>query len=137
VVHEGYFMYVNLLLTIALFTYIFKNRQVIGFQLGMNISMITGGMHSIATGVLLISLYPLQFTLITIFTALIGMGTGAAFGALFDYQTLLTGYSNGLIVGLMAPMVGAVMDGSDLFLWIIEISLLLCYFFVGLATKRP
>jgi hypothetical protein len=103
----------------------------------MNISMISGGMLAISTGVILIALFPLQFTWITIGTALLGMLTGAAFGALFDYQTVLTGWANGLMIGLMAPMVGAVMDGTVLFFWVIEFSLVLCYSFVFVSIKSP
>lgn len=137
VVHEGFFLFLNIMLTTGLFFYVFKDKHLIGFQLGMNISMIAGGMLSISTGIILISLFPLQFTWITISTALLGMLTGAAFGALFDYQTVLTGWANGLMTGLMAPMVGAVMDGSDLFLWVIEISLFVGYGFIVVATKSP
>jgi formate hydrogenlyase subunit 3/multisubunit Na+/H+ antiporter MnhD subunit len=46
---------------------------------------------------------------------------GSLFGALFDYQTLLTGYANGLMMGMMAPMVGAAAKNSIVFLVFIEI----------------
>ncbi|WP_456276900.1 hypothetical protein [Bacillus sp. AK128] len=135
VVHEGLFLYANLIFTILLFLYIYKCRRLIGFQLGMNISMIAGGMIAISTGVLLIAQFPLQFAPVTIATSILGMIVGSAFGLLFDYQTMLTGWANGLMMGLMAPMIGAVTDGSTLFLWFMELALLAAYGFVAISVK--
>ncbi len=134
-VHEGLFLYGNLILTVMLFMYIFRIRRLIGFQLGMNISMIAGGMVAITTGVLLIAQFPLQFAPVTIVTAILGMVVGGVFGALFDYQTMLTGWANGLMMGLMAPMVGAVTDGSSLFLWFMELALIVAYSFVAISAR--
>ncbi|MFZ3591154.1 hypothetical protein ACOI1C_18395 [Bacillus sp. DJP31] len=128
-------MYINLVATVLLFMYIYRIRSLIGFQAGMNISMVAGGMISIAAGVLLIAQFPLQFAPVTIGTALLGMLVGGAFGVLFDYQTMLTGWANGLMMGFMAPMIGAVTDGSDLFLWFMEIALFASFAFVALAAK--
>ncbi|WP_246942910.1 hypothetical protein [Bacillus pinisoli] len=101
----------------------------------MNISMIAGGMVAITTGVLLIAQFPLQFAPVTIVTAILGMVVGGVFGALFDYQTMLTGWANGLMMGLMAPMVGAVTDGSSLFLWFMELALIVAYSFVAISAR--
>nr|WP_240458649.1 hypothetical protein [Bacillus mesophilus] len=115
--------------------YIYRIRRLIGFQLGMNISMIAGGMLAITTGVLLIAQFPLQFAPVTIITAVLGMVVGAIFGVLFDYQTMLTGWANGLMMGLMAPMIGAVTDGSMLFIWFMELSLLVAFSFVAWSAR--
>lgn len=102
----------------------------------MNISIMTGGYFSIIVGVILIYQFPLKFVFITIVTAIIGMVTGAVFGALFDYQTLLIGYINGLMIGIMAPMVGATAQNNLLFLSLIELLFIFSLLFISLSAKR-
>jgi len=114
------FFYGNFFVVAFLYYYLYRIRKLIGFQLGMNIAMVIGGMIAIASGILLISQYPFHYTEITIVSALIGMIVGGAFGAMFDYQTFLTGFTNGLMIGIMAPMIGAVIDNSSKFIFFIE-----------------
>jgi ABC-type Na+ efflux pump permease subunit len=114
-------LYGNIVLLGLVYIYLFKIRKLIGFQLGMNISMMAGGFLAIATGVILIYQFPLYFVPVTFVTTVVGMLAGSLFGALFDYQTLLTGYANGLMMGIMAPMVGAAAENSIVFLVFIEI----------------
>jgi hypothetical protein len=117
----GLLLYGNIVLLGLVYIYLFKIRKLIGFQLGMNISMMAGGFLAIATGVILIYQFPLHFVPVTFVTTIVGMLVGSLFGALFDYQTLLTGYANGLMMGIMAPMVGAAAENSIVFLVFIEI----------------
>ncbi|WP_175638920.1 hypothetical protein [Metabacillus schmidteae] len=116
----GFLLYGNLLLLAITYLYLFHIRKLIGFQLGMNITNMAGGFITIVTGVILIYQFPMQFVAVTIVTTMIGMIVGALFGGLFDYQTLLTGYANGLMMGLMAPMIGAVAKNSVIFLFFLE-----------------
>ncbi|QVY62466.1 hypothetical protein [Cytobacillus gottheilii] len=134
--HLGFLLYGNLVLILFLYLYLNKIRKLIGFQLGMNISMLAGGFGAIATGVILIYQFPLKFVIITMMTAVIGMLIGGLFGALFDYQTLLTGYINGLMMGIMAPMVGAAANTSILFLSFVEAVFLLSLLLVLLSAKN-
>ncbi|MHA6250876.1 hypothetical protein [Oceanobacillus sp. CAU 1775] len=117
------FFYGNFLVIAVLYFYLYRIRKLIGFQLGMNIAMLMGGMVALASGVILSLQYPFHFTEITIISAVIGMIVGGAFGAMFDYQTFVTGFTNGLLIGIMAPMIGAVMDNSRIFLVFVEILL--------------
>ena len=98
---------VNFLSAYVLYIYLYNRRKQIGFHLGMNIAMVAGGGMALGTGIIFINLYPLFFLEATLFAVIIGSLTGIFFGSLFDYQTLLTGYINGLMMGIMAPMVGA------------------------------
>lgn len=116
----GFLLYGNLLLLAITYLYLFHIRKLIGFQLGMNITNMAGGFIAIVTGVILIYQFPLQFVAVTIVTTVVGMIVGTLFGGLFDYQTLLTGYGNGLMMGLMAPMIGAVAKNSVIFLFFLE-----------------
>ena len=97
-----------------------ESRNVIGFQLGMNISIVMGGMIALLSGVLLILQFPFHFTLITIISTLAGLVAGALFGLLFDYQTFVTGLTNGIVIGLMSPMIGTVIEMPSVFVWFIH-----------------
>ncbi|WP_252502089.1 hypothetical protein [Sporosarcina sp. Marseille-Q4943] len=109
------FIYVDSCLFLIFYLYVRRIKKRIGFQLGMNVSIVMGGMAAMLSGVLFILQFPFHFTYITMLSALIGMGTGALFGKLFDYQTFVTGLTNGAVVGLMAPMIGTVVEMPRLF----------------------
>jgi hypothetical protein len=115
---------VNFLSAYVLYIYLYYRRKQIGFHLGMNIAMVAGGGMALGTGIIFINLYPLFFLEATLFAVIIGSLTGIFFGSLFDYQTLLTGYINGLMMGIMAPMVGAAASEGFLFFIIIEVFIL-------------
>lgn len=132
----GFLLYGNLVVIVLTYLYLYKIRRLTGFQLGMNISMLMGGFGAIATGVILIYQFPLKFVSITIITALIGFVIGSLFGGLFDYQTLLTGYLNGLMMGIMAPMVGAAAKNSILFLGFIEAVFVFSIILVCFSAKQ-
>ncbi|MBM6618203.1 hypothetical protein JR050_11090 [Bacillus sp. RD4P76] len=129
-------LFINFILLSFLFLYLSKIRKLIGFQLGMNITMMAGGFFSISAGVILIYQYPLKFVYVTIGTTVIGMVIGAIFGSLFDYQTLLTGYINGLMMGVMAPMIGAVAQNNLIFLGFIEVLFISSTILISLSAKR-
>lgn len=76
----------------------------------MNIAMTTSGVMGIAIGTVLGFAFPAHYTLITICTTVLAIGIGAIFGALVDYQTLLSGVSSGIMAGIMGPMIGVVAD---------------------------
>ena len=102
----------------------------------MNIAMVAGGGIAIGTGVILINQFPLHFMEITIISTFTGMIIGSLFGGLFDYQTLLTGYINGLLMGIMAPMVGAAASGSFLFITFLELFIIGSFVALIVATKN-
>ncbi|WP_231687683.1 hypothetical protein [Bacillus sp. CHD6a] len=118
--HLGLLFYGNIMITLLVYFYVFRIRKLIGFQLGMNLSTLVGGFLAIISGVVLIYQFPLMYVWITMITTLIGMIFGALVGGLFDYQTLLTGYVNGMMMGIMAPMVGAAAKGDPVFLVFLE-----------------
>lgn len=132
----GLLLYLNLTANILLYRELYKARKLIGFQLGMNISILMGGVTALCTGVLLISQFPFSFTVVTIISTVAGMAAGGAYGALFDYQTLLTGYANGLMIGLMAPMIGSIIDNDWLFICFMELLLAVSSIFVISASRR-
>ena len=131
----GIILYGNFFIAFITYVFLFKRRKLIGFHLGMNIAMIAGGGLAILTGVVLIYRFPLHYLEITIASTLIGMIVGSVFGGMFDYQTLLTGYMNGLLMGIMAPMIGAAASDSLLFILFLEVFILGSFFLLMLSSK--
>lgn len=131
----GILLYGNFVITLIAYMYLYKRRKLIGFHLGMNIAMITGGGLAFLTGVILISQFPLHYMEITVVATLIGMIIGSLFGGLFDYQTLLTGYINGLLMGIMAPMIGAAASDSIIFILFLELFIIGSFAMLLLSSK--
>ena len=129
-------MYADLCIGIGFYVYLLKIKKIIGFQLGMNISVVMGGMAALLSGILLIMQYPFHFTLITIVSTLVGLTAGALFGWLFDYHAMLMGLTNGMIVGLMAPMIGTVLEMPSVFVWFIHILFIICILNIFISIKR-
>ncbi|OCA90511.1 hypothetical protein A8F94_01085 [Bacillus sp. FJAT-27225] len=115
---------VQIVAAVACFIFIYPKRKLIGFHLGMNISMVTGGGMALGAGIIMINLFPLHYKEVTIMAILVGMAAGTLFGALFDYQTVLSGFFNGLMMGVMAPMVGTAAAEGPLFILFIQIFLI-------------
>lgn len=126
----------NFFSSYILYIYIYNRRKQIGFHLGMNIAMVAAGGMALGTGIIFINLYPLYFLEATLFAVVIGSITGILFGNLFDYQTLLTGYINGLMMGIMAPMVGAAASEGILFLIMIEVFIISCFFILAASAYK-
>jgi len=130
------FIYTDLCIVIGLYVFLFRIKKRIGFQLGMNISIVMGGMSALLLGVLLIWQYPFHFTFITVIAALIGLLVGALFGLLFDYQTFVTGLTNGMVIGLMSPMIGAIVESPFVFIWFIHSIFVLSLLTIFISIKR-
>ena len=92
------------------YSVLLKVKYLISYHLGMNIAMTSSGVMGIAVGTVLGFAFPAHYTEITIITTLLAIIIGAIFGALVDYQTLLSGVSMGLMAGIMGPMIGVVAD---------------------------
>ena len=105
--------------------------------MGIDIANLVGGFVALVSGVILIYQFPLKFVLVTIITTIIGMLVGGLFGRLVDYPTLLMGYANGLMMGIMAPMVGAAAQRSMVFLLFLELILIFSFIFLVLHVKKP
>ena len=130
------FIYTDICITLGFYAYLVGIKKRIGFQLGMNISVVMGGMIAMLTGVLLITQYPFHFTLITIISTLVGLGVGALFGLLFDYQTFMTGLTNGMVIGLMSPMIGTVIEMSFVFIVFIHGLFVVCLLTILNSIRR-
>lgn len=131
-----FLLYIDICIILGFYMYSRKVKKLIGFHLGMNISMVMGGMAALLFGVLLILQFPFHFTFITLISTVIGLLVGAAFGLLIDYQTFVTGITNGIIVGLMAPMIGTVIEIPILFITFIHVLFACCIFVIFISIKR-
>ncbi len=132
----GVLLYTNILVVGWLYFHIRKIRKLIGFQLGMNIAMVVGGLAALSTGILLILQFPLYFTPVTIVSTFVGMSIGTLFGLLFDYQTALTGFTNGVFMGVMAPMIGALIETYISFIIFLESLLIVSLVLVMISIRR-
>jgi hypothetical protein len=126
----------NFLLAGIAYFVLFPRKKVIGFHLGMNIAMVTAGCLALAAGIVLINLFPLNFKEVTIAAILVGVATGLLFGSLFDYQTVLTGTINGMMMGIMAPMVGAAASEGPFFILTVDVFITLSLLFITLSATR-
>jgi hypothetical protein len=131
----GVFLYINFLVALLVYLHLYKRRKRIGFHLGMNIAMVAGGGLAIGTGVILIQQFPLRYMEVTITATVVGMVIGSLFGGLFDYQTLLTGYINGLMMGIMAPMAGAAALNSVPFVICLELFIISSFILLMLSSR--
>ena len=125
----------QLLLAVVTYRCLYSRRKKIGFHLGMNIAMVTGGGFALGTGVLLIYEFPIYYMEVTLIAALTGMVAGSVFGGMFDNQTLLTGYISGLMTGMMSPMIGAAASFSIPFAFMIEFFVLCSFIMLFKASK--
>jgi hypothetical protein len=112
---------INFLSAYILYIFLYNRRKRIGYHLGMNLTMVASGGLALGTGIIFINLYPFYFLEATLFSVIIGCLAGVLFGNLFDYQTLLTGFITGLMMGIMAPMVGAAALEGVMYLIMIEV----------------
>ncbi|MCI2255035.1 hypothetical protein L2D08_11730 [Domibacillus sp. PGB-M46] len=131
-----YLLTIDILLCGILFVYVFRRKKWVGIQLGMNISQAMGGVAALLAGIVLILAFPFHFSLITITSAAIGAAAGAAFGLLFDYQTCLAGVTNGFMVGIMAPMLGSVLDMPGQIILFVHGLFLFCFLFIIISIQR-
>ncbi|CAM4132272.1 hypothetical protein [Lederbergia lenta] len=131
----GFLLCINILLIGLTYLRLHNMRKQIGFQLSMNMANLAGGIVAFITGVILIYQFPLKFVLVTIISTLVGMLVGGIFGRLFNHQALLTGFINGLMLGIMAPMVGAAAQNSFIFLAFLELIFFLSMFLLIFAAK--
>lgn len=102
------FIITNVTLCVGIFAgymHLRKLRNLIGYHLGMNISMTVSTVSAIAFGGLWGLQFPYYATWVTIIVTIFSMVVGMFFGALVDYQTIVTGVSGGIMAGLMSPMI--------------------------------
>lgn len=130
------FIYVDVCFILGVYLYLQKIKKLIGFQLGMNISIVMGGMSALLAGVLLIIQFPFHFTFITIISAIVGLFVGGLFGLIFDYQTFVTGLTNGILIGLMSPMIGTIIDMPSLFVRLIHFFFAISLLTIFISIKR-
>ncbi|MEK3888019.1 hypothetical protein [Bacillus sp. FSL K6-3431] len=131
----GFLLCVNILFIGLTYLRLYSKRKQIGLHLGMSIANLSGGFVAIITGIILIYQFPLKFVIITIITTFVGMLIGGLFGGLFNHQALLTGFINGLMMGIMAPMIGAAAQNSFIFLAFLELIFFLNMFLLVFAAK--
>ncbi|WP_233143940.1 hypothetical protein [Lottiidibacillus patelloidae] len=131
----GIILYLNVLVIVFVYYLLWKKRKVIGFQLGMNISMAAGGLSGMCSGIILIYQFPLYFVTVTVISTIFGVLVGSMYGGMFDFQTILSGWISGLMAGVMSPMVGAAAGQSEGFIFFVEGIFILLFLVISTSTK--
>jgi len=109
------------------YRYLYKSRRLIGYHFGMNLAMLASGVIGLAVGVLLGAQFPALFAEMTIVSTVVAVAVGMWFGALVDYQTMLTGVTGGVMSGLMGPMIGVMANHADSLLLFCSALVYLCF----------
>ncbi|MCG7337246.1 hypothetical protein MHZ95_18475 [Sporosarcina sp. ACRSM] len=129
-------IYIDLLLVSFFYLYLRKRKEQISYTLGMTSSMAVGGLTALLTGILLIMQFPFHFTYITMFSALIGGFVGAFYGRLVDRGLFVLGLTNGIMIGLMAPMIGTVIEMPVPFIGVLHVFFIGCILTIFWTLKR-
>lgn len=96
------------LLTISItFWSLFKARKLFDDRFAKNATMATSSISSFVVCMTLVFLLGFSFT-IALIILIIGCIVGTSFGSLYKFQSVLLGYWNGWLGGLMGIMLGAV-----------------------------
>lgn len=133
----GFLLYGNIVLTVGLYVYLLKLNKHKSHLYGTNMATIVGGFIAIISGVILIYQFPFQYVVVTIVTTILGMFIGALFGWLYSYEALLTGYANGVMMGIMSPMIGAAAKNSIAFLIFLEVLFIFSLLLLVRSVKLP
>ncbi|WP_052000941.1 hypothetical protein [Gracilibacillus halophilus] len=104
----------NLYISVCLYLMIHKKRKIFDDRFSMILSYCISSVSSIAITLHITFLVELDFVQLSIVSSFIGGGIGWLFGSLRTFQSLLAGFSHGMIGGLMGMMLGAVIQDPSL-----------------------
>ncbi|KAA0546574.1 hypothetical protein FZW96_15130 [Bacillus sp. BGMRC 2118] len=102
------------LLGLLLYRVLYRRKSLFTDRYGMIITMCCSGVLSLSISLNLLFLlsFPLEVT--TLVNLLIGGIIGVGFGSLVKFQSVLAGYTHGVIGALMGTMLGAVIQNPTL-----------------------
>ncbi|WP_174732328.1 hypothetical protein [Mesobacillus harenae] len=83
-------------------------RYLFNERFAFSITLAASTYISLVTGLNLFLLFPNEFLFISTFNLFLGIGIGILFGSMVNMQSLIAGFYNGGIGGVMGSMIGAV-----------------------------
>jgi hypothetical protein len=105
---------VNALGGLAMYIIMYKKRKVFSDHFGMIMATCSSGILSFNIAMLIYFLFPLHLSYISFVTTMIGGLIGILFGSLVKFQSLLSGFFQGVVGGMMGTMLSAVIQNPSL-----------------------
>lgn len=105
---------VNSLIGWMIYKALYKKRKLYSDRFGMIIAISCSGMISLDFSMLVQFLFFEQSLLVLVITVLIGGAIGIAFGSLVKFQSLIAGFSHGIVGSLMGNMLGIVIKDPSI-----------------------
>jgi hypothetical protein len=107
-----------LIITVSLLlvTYIqlFRSRKLFDSRFSMTITFVSTIVYVTFLSMITSFIFKGNFSTLSIYTGLVAIIIGISFGALGNFQSIITGVSSGIIASLMGGMVGAVILNPSL-----------------------
>lgn len=98
----------------VLYLLMYKKRKLFTDRYGMIMAMCSSGIVSMNLAMLLQFLFPANPAHLAILSTSLGGAIGIVFGSLVKFQSLLAGFSQGALSGMMGSMLGAVVKNPSL-----------------------
>ena len=98
----------NLLITMSIYIILFRKKKIFNDRFGMIMAMSLSGVMSLSIAMNIQFLVSLPSIILMMITVLTGGLIGILFGSLVKFQSLLAGYSHGVLGSVMGSMLGAV-----------------------------
>lgn len=98
----------NSLIGLSIYLVMYKKRKVFSDHYGMIMAMCSSGILSLTIAMVTFFLFQATLSIVALLTTVIGGSIGILFGSLVKYQSLLAGFSQGVIGGIMGTVLGAV-----------------------------
>ncbi|MFD1735425.1 hypothetical protein ACFSCX_02510 [Bacillus salitolerans] len=105
---------INCLIGLTIFIIMSRKRKLFSDRFGMIMAMSCSGILSLVIAMILHFLLPVPLSFIIFFSALVGGAIGIFFGALVTFQSLLSGFTHGVIGSIMGTMLSAVVQNPSL-----------------------
>lgn len=98
----------NLLITMSIYIILFRKKKIFNDRFGMIMAMSLSGVISLSIAMNIQFLVSFPSIILMMITVLTGGLIGILFGSLVKFQSLLAGYSHGVLGSVMGSMLGAV-----------------------------
>lgn len=90
------------------FRFLNKSKLLFSDRFGFIVALTGSGISGLVTALNLFLIFPDHFGVMSVLNMLIGISIGVAFGAILNTQSLIAGFFNGGVGGMMGTMIGAV-----------------------------
>ncbi|MGM8212694.1 hypothetical protein ACLIBH_07855 [Virgibacillus sp. W0430] len=100
----------NLSIGYAVFISMYRQKSAMQDRFAMTMATVESSVLSLSISMIVFFILPGSIVFTSLITTIIGIGIGYAFGSLLKFQSLLAGVFQGMIGGIMGPMLAAVIE---------------------------